>query len=90
MSNSTLTRAEIIQQIKTVLAHDLDSNLREEQISEEISLFEGGLGLDSVNLVELIALLEKRFTIQFQDDELNPERFSTVATMADSVAGKLA
>jgi acyl carrier protein len=90
MSNSTLTRAEIIQQIKSVLAHDLDSNLHEDQISEDISLFEGGLGLDSVNLVELIALLEKRFTIQFQDDELNPERFSTVATMADSVAGKLA
>ena len=78
----------IIDQVKNILSTELDGQISESDIGNEISLFEDGLGLDSVNLVELIALVEKRFEIQFEDDELNPELFATVNTIAEAVLSK--
>jgi len=80
----------LIDQLKTIIAQELDVNLKVEEIDENASLFEEGLGLDSVTLVELISLVEKQFNIQFSESELNPESFSTLKVLADFISGKMA
>ncbi len=80
----------LIGQLKTIIAQELDVNLKVEEIDENASLFEEGLGLDSVTLVELISLVEKQFNIQFSESELNPESFSTLKVLADFISGKMA
>ena len=44
-------------------------------LDEETTLFEGGLGLDSFTVVELLAKIEERFDVEFTDDDLKPESF---------------
>ena len=78
----------VINRLKDIISQELDSNIGREEIGDDMPLFEDGLGLDSVVLVELIALVEKDFRIKFADDELNPEAFSTVKILADTVVAK--
>ena len=81
-------KPEIISQLKTLIATDLDANISESEIGDDMPLFEGGIGLDSVNLIELISLVEKRFEIHFSDEELNPECFSNMDVLANMVIEK--
>jgi acyl carrier protein len=83
-------KTEIVSQLKNIIVQELDVNVSEADISEDVLLFEGGLGLDSVILVELIALIEKKLAVRFSDDELNPELFSTLSVLADFISKKKA
>ena len=78
-----------VEKLKTIIADDLDVNLKKEEIDENASLFEGGLGLDSIVIVELISLIEEKFGIEFSDLELNPEYFSSLRVLAEFVWQKL-
>lgn len=46
--------------------------------------------LDSMAVVDLIGLLEERFGIAFEDDEISGATFETVGTLVRAVSGKLA
>jgi acyl carrier protein len=84
-----LTKTEVLAQLKTLIAEDLDANIKASEIKNDMALFEGGVGLDSVNLIELIALVEGKFGIHFSDEELNPECFSTMTILTDTILDKL-
>jgi len=45
---------------------------------------------DSMVVVTLITTLEERFDIAVDDDEISGDTFSTVGSLTDFVAGKLA
>lgn len=82
MSNTTINK------IKDILAEELDLNLELENIDENASLFEEGLNVDSLGIVELIALLEEKFDIQFEEEDLSPEYFSNLKSLGDLVEKK--
>ena len=79
----------VIEQLKHIIAQDLDVNLALEDINEESSLFEDGLGLDSVSVMEFITLIEERFKFQFSDSELNIESFKSLNMLANIISNKL-
>jgi acyl carrier protein len=79
----------IIKQLKNLIVEKLDVNLTFEEINEDMSLFEDGLGLDSVILVEFISIIEEKFHFQFTEDELNPELFSNLSILAKFISTKL-
>lgn len=81
---------KLVNQLKVIIADELDVNLKAEAIDENASLFEDGLGLDSIAIVELISLIEKKFGLQFADTELNPEAFSNLKVLASAIDSKLA
>ncbi len=83
-----MTQSAILEELKNIIAHELDVNVAREDITLDAPLFEAGLGLDSVVLVELIALVEKKFNIKFADDELHPECFSNLRVLADTIVHK--
>lgn len=78
----------VIESLKEIISEELDANISRAEIGDETPLFEEGLGLDSVSLVELISLVEKKFDIKFSDSELNPESFSTVKILAGIIGAK--
>ncbi len=74
---------ELKEQIIDVL------NLEEmspEDIDENAALFGSGLGLDSIDALELIVLLEKRYGIKLANPAEGKEIFKSVATIADYVS----
>ncbi len=85
---NTLAVREKTAIIKTLIAEDLDVNVGIDEIDDHVSLLEKGLALDSVVIVELINLLEDRFGFHFDDEDMKPDLFASVTTLAEFVTAK--
>jgi len=86
MENDALKENEVIWQIKHLLAEDMQLNLTPEEIPDDYSLSGGGLALDSILIAELIARIEDRFGLQFDDRWLQAELFNNLSHLARFVA----
>lgn len=80
---------DILNQLKDIIVNELDVNLKRDDINENASLFEEGIGLDSVTIMEFISLIESNLSIQFSDEELDFNQFKDLNTLASFVAGKI-
>ena len=61
-------------------------DVKPEDIDENAPLFGEGLGLDSIDALELIVLMEKNYGIKLQDPNQGKEIFKSISTMADYVS----
>lgn len=73
---------DVIQQIKAILVDEMQVNVAREEIPDDYSLLESGLALDSILIAELIARIEDRFGLQFDDRVLNTELFNNLSRLA--------
>lgn len=80
----------VLERIKRIVVEDLDVNLAYEDLDETVPLFEEGLALDSVILVELISFIEKRFDIELRDEALNMETFKNLQSVARVIREQVA
>lgn len=72
----------IRQRIKTVIIDSLGlEGMTPEMIGDDDALFGDGLGLDSVDALELMVVLEKDFGVEIDDQELDPEVFASVRSL---------
>ena len=70
---------------KVVEALNLEE-LSAEEINENTPLFVAdGLGLDSIDALELIVLLDKEYGIRLSDPKQGKEIFYSIATMAEYI-----
>ena len=77
---------ELILKLKTEIIEQL--NLQDQtpnDIDENASLFVDGLGLDSIDALELIVLLQKNYGIKLQSAEEGKQVFHSVKTMAEYI-----
>ncbi|MES1240981.1 MAG: phosphopantetheine-binding protein [Acidobacteriota bacterium] len=81
---------QVLEQVKRLVLEDLDVNLKYEDLDETVPLFEEGLALDSVLLVEMISFIEKRFNIELRDEALNRETFRNLRSVAQVISAQLA
>ena len=77
-------------QIKKMIVRVLGLQIEPADIEDDEMLFGGGLGLDSMATLEIVAGLEENFGIEVTDEELRVELFDSVKTLADYVRGKVA
>jgi acyl carrier protein len=82
MENKVIGTNDIIQQIKHILVEDMQVNVVPEKIPDDYSLLESGLALDSILIAELIARIEDRFGLQFDDRVLKTELFDNLSLLA--------
>jgi acyl carrier protein len=86
VENKLLETTDIIRQIKLILIEDMQLNLVRDEIPDDYSLLEGGLGLDSILIAELIARIEDRFKLQLDDRVLEADLFNNLGLLAGFVA----
>lgn len=55
-------------------------------IDNDAPLFGAGLGLDSIDALELIVLLERNYGIKIKDPTVGKEIFKSVSVLADYVS----
>ena len=62
-------------------------DIKPEDIDENAPLFgEEGLGLDSIDALELIVLMEKNYGIKLKDPNEGKEIFKSINVMADYIS----
>ena len=57
-----------------------------DDIPDDEPLFAGGLGLDSIDALEIVVMLESEFGIKVKNEGSARDHFRSVATLADFVA----
>jgi acyl carrier protein len=74
------------QQLKTQIIQFLNlTELKPEDIQDDEPLFGDGLGLDSIDSLELIVLLKKEYGINIQDPKQGRKILVDVNTMANYI-----
>ena len=85
MTNPTREQelAAICGQLKQLLVSHLAlRDVTPEQIQDDAPLFGEGLGLDSLDAVEIAVILQRNFGIQIKDMEVGRQVFQSVSTLA--------
>ena len=82
-----MKKADLILDIKKLIISSLDlEDLTVDDIDTDAPLFGDGLGLDSIDALELGMALKKKYDLSFKSDkEANKKYFYSVATLADYI-----
>lgn len=85
-----MDRSQLIRQLKTKIISTLSlPDIAPEDIADDAALFEpDGLGLDSVDALELVVMIEKDFGITVDDKDEAKTIFSSVGALADFITDK--
>ncbi|MBO7050969.1 MAG: acyl carrier protein [Bacteroidaceae bacterium] len=77
---------EMILKLKQEIIEVLNlEDIKPEDIDNDAPLFGEGLGLDSIDALELIVLMEKNYGIKLQDPAKGKEIFKSINVMADYI-----
>ncbi|MDR1343497.1 MAG: phosphopantetheine-binding protein [Prevotellaceae bacterium] len=77
---------ELILQLKQEIIKVLNlEDVKPEDIADDAPLFGEGLGLDSIDALELIVLMEKMYGIKLQDPAQGREIFKSIRVMAEYI-----
>jgi acyl carrier protein len=79
---------ELIEELKTKLIAHLNLQIDSEQINPDEPLFNSGLGLDSIDALELIVLLQQDYGIKVKTAEEGKQIFRSIRTMAEYIREK--
>jgi acyl carrier protein len=83
MSDST----ELKGQIKKMMVENLMLKISPEQIADDQPLFgPDGLGLDSVDALQLVVALDKNYNLKISDAEVAREILKTVNSIASAIS----
>lgn len=78
---------ELILKLKQEIIEVLNlEDITPEEIENDAPLFGEGLGLDSIDALELIVLIEKNYGIKLKDPSEGKTIFNSISVMADYIA----
>jgi len=77
---------ELLKNLKVQIVEQLNlKDINPENIGNDESLFGDGIGLDSIDALELIVLLQQEYGLKLSKAEDDPKVFKSVQTMADFI-----
>jgi acyl carrier protein len=77
---------ELLKNLKVQIVEQLNlKDINPEMIGNDQSLFGDGLGLDSIDALELIVLLQQEYGLKLSKAEDGPQIFKSVQTIADYI-----
>jgi acyl carrier protein len=77
---------DLILKLKKEIIEELNvENMTPEEMDAEAPLFGEGLGLDSIDALELVVLLDKNYGIKIQASKEGPKIFRSVKTIAEYI-----
>jgi acyl carrier protein len=77
---------QLVQKLKEEIITALNlSEMKPESIDEKAPLFVDGLGLDSIDALELTVLLEKKYGLKIKTSEEGKKVLYSVSSMAEFI-----
>lgn len=81
-----MNRTELKQRLKTLLIEGLKlEDIRPEDVKDTEPIFVEGLGLDSIDALELVVLVEEAFHVSIPDEEVGKVAFASIDALADFI-----
>jgi acyl carrier protein len=80
---------EIKEKLKQVLIEELNlEDFEPDEIEDDAPLFGDGLGLDSLDAVELVVVIQKHFGVEIKDMEEGRPALQSINTLAAYIEEK--
>lgn len=81
-----MEKEKLVTELKELIIKALKlEDMTPDDIDNEAPLFGEGLGLDSIDALELVVALEKTFGIKIPDEDVGRDAFGSVSVLADYV-----
>jgi acyl carrier protein len=81
-----MDKNQLVENLKTQIIEQLNlADLKPSDIDPNAPLFGDGLGLDSIDALELIVLLEKHYNLKIADPKDGKEIFFSINSLADFI-----
>lgn len=81
---------DLKRKLKELLIERLKfDDMTPEDIGDDEPLFAGGLGLDSIDALEIVVMLETEFGVKVKNEGSARDHFRSVSTLAKLVSSKL-
>lgn len=82
---------DLKRKLKELLIERLKfEDMTPDDIPDDEPLFAGGLGLDSIDALEIVVMLESEFGIRVKNETSARDSFRSISTLAEYVGEKLA
>ena len=78
---------ETIEILKQFITEEFVPDGDPNELKENQSLLESGI-IDSFGIMKLLAFIEQKFQLKVSDEELIPENFETLSTIAKLISQK--
>lgn len=85
-----MDRDTLRAQVKELLSTGLRLETAAADIPDESPIFGDGLGLDSIDALELVVLVEERFQVAIPDEEVGKRAFGSVNALVDFILAERA
>lgn len=85
-----VTDPELKGRLKRLIVERLKLEMDPDEIGDADPLFGEGLGLDSIDALELVLGLEQEFGVKIEDEEVGGEALASVDSLAEFVRDKAA
>jgi acyl carrier protein len=72
-------------QVKEAIVRCLRLPMAPQDIADDVPLFGGGLGLDSIDVLELVLELERSFGVKITDEQLGRRVLRSVNTIVELI-----
>lgn len=78
---------QLLQELKRKIVEEVQlEGLNPNELADDTPFFDGGLGLDSVDLLVLVAFVDRDYGIEIFNRELGEKVFITISTLAGYIA----
>jgi acyl carrier protein len=77
---------DIVTAIEGIIEEQLDLPRAAGGLGPDTPLFDGGLGLDSFGIVELISAIETQFSFEFQEADFQEVHFRNIGALGKLVS----
>ncbi|MCK5615292.1 acyl carrier protein [Candidatus Bathyarchaeota archaeon] len=76
----------LLNELKVKIVETLNlEDVLPDEIDEDVQLVGGELGIDSIDVLELVMMIEKDYSIKIDNKELGTEVFSTLKSLAEYI-----
>lgn len=84
-SNFRMTKADIARLAKELLIEGLRLEMNPDEIVDSEPIFGEGLGLDSIDALEFVVLVEERFGVSIPDETVAKQAFASIEALSDFI-----
>jgi acyl carrier protein len=85
-----MDRDRVRSEVKQLLVTGLRLQIPVAEIADDVPIFGEGLGLDSIDALELVVLVEEQFRVSIPDEDVGRKALASVNALVDFILAERA